>query len=88
MCLGVPGRLLASPDPVSGMAKVGFSGVEKEICLLYVPEAKVGDYVLVHAGFALSRIDEAEAASTLAALEALGEATRPETAEDFEEGPS
>lgn len=77
MCLGVPGRVLAAPHPDTGMGKVSFSGVEKEICLLYVPEAEVGDYVLVHAGFALSRIDEAEAAACLQALEALGEETRP-----------
>lgn len=81
MCLGVPGRILAEPS-ADGMGRVSFSGVEKEICLLYVPEAVVGDFVLVHAGFAISRIDEAAAADTLAALEALGEPTRPEEPEE------
>jgi hydrogenase expression/formation protein HypC len=60
------------------MGKVSFSGVEKSVCLLYVPEAEVGDFVLVHAGFAIARIDEAEAQATLEALAALGEPTTPE----------
>lgn len=83
MCLGVPGRILTQPSDEKGMGKVSFSGVEKEVCLLYVPEAKIGEYVLVHAGFAISHIDEAEAKATLEALAALGEPTRPEEPEAY-----
>jgi hydrogenase expression/formation protein HypC len=50
------------------MGKVDFGGITREICLAYVPEADVGDYVIVHAGFAISRVDEAEAQETLALL--------------------
>lgn len=78
MCLGVPGKVLALPDPETGMARVGFAGVEKEICLLYLPEVSVGAHVLVHAGFALAEIDEEQAQATLAALASLGEPVAPE----------
>jgi len=62
MCLGIPGKLLAlhQQDGLP-MGKVEFGGIVKDICLAYVPEAQIGDYVLVHVGFALSRIDEQEA---------------------------
>ena len=63
MCLGVPG-LVVSMDPPSDqliMGKVSFGGVEREVCFGYTPEAKVGDYVLVHVGFAITVLDEAEA---------------------------
>jgi hydrogenase expression/formation protein HypC len=63
MCLGVPG-LVVSMDPPSEqliMGKVSFGGVEREVCFGYTPEAKVGDYVLVHVGFAITVLDEAEA---------------------------
>jgi len=56
------------------MAKVEFGGIRKEVCLAYVPEAAVGDYVIVHAGFALSRVDEKEAEEIFAYLEQIGEA--------------
>ena len=62
MCLGVPGRLVEvheQADPPMG--KVEFGGIQKDVCLAYTPDAAVGDYVLVHVGFALSRIDEDEA---------------------------
>ena len=68
MCLGVPGRvlrLLQPLDPLLRMGVVAFGGIEKEVCLAYVSEAVVGDYVLVHAGFAISCMDEAAAAETL-----------------------
>ena len=58
------------------MAKVDFGGVRKEICLAYVPEAAVGDYVIVHVGFALSRVDEKEAGEIFEYLEQIGEAER------------
>ena len=63
MCLGVPGRILEIEPNSLGMTmgKVSFGGIAKEVCLAYVPEAQVGDYVIVHAGFAISRLDETEA---------------------------
>ena len=66
MCLAVPGRVLSidEQDPLR-IAKVDFAGVVKSIALAYVPEAMVNDYVIVHVGIALSRLDEAEAMRTL-----------------------
>jgi hydrogenase expression/formation protein HypC len=63
MCLAVPGKILSTSggDALSRMAKVSFGGVIKDVSLAYLPDAGVDDYVVVHAGFALSRIDEAEA---------------------------
>ncbi len=62
MCLGIPGKVVATfREHDLLMAKVDFSGISKRVCLEHVPEAQPGDYVLVHVGFALSRIDEAEA---------------------------
>ncbi len=63
MCLAVPGKIVstAGDDPLTRTAKVSFGGVLKEVSLAYLPEAAVDDYVIVHAGFALSQIDEAEA---------------------------
>jgi hydrogenase expression/formation protein HypC len=64
MCLGVPGKVveMIGESPLGmPMAKVNFGGIIKEACLAYVPEVQVGDYVIVHAGFALSVIDEEEA---------------------------
>jgi hydrogenase expression/formation protein HypC len=62
MCLGIPGRIQQLlPGAELRMAKVEFGGVLKQVCLEYVPEAEPGDYVLVHVGFALCRIDEQEA---------------------------
>ncbi len=63
MCLAVPGRIasLTGEDPITRTGKIDFGGVLKEVSLAYVPEANLGDYVIVHAGFALSRVDEAEA---------------------------
>jgi hydrogenase expression/formation protein HypC len=75
MCLGVPGRVERIDPNDLGVPSgiVSFGGIRKEVCLAYVPEAKVGDYVLVHVGFAISTIDEAEAAAMFADLEKLGE---------------
>jgi hydrogenase expression/formation protein HypC len=63
MCLGVPGKVERIDPNALGVPSgiVSFGGIRKEICLAYVPEAKVGDYVLVHVGFAISTIDEEEA---------------------------
>jgi hydrogenase expression/formation protein HypC len=75
MCLGVPGRITSvAEDEGLRMGAVDFGGVARRICLAYVPEAALGDYVVVHAGFAISRIDAAQAAAMLEALRALGDA--------------
>jgi len=74
MCLAVPGRIEdVLIEDVVPMGRVAFSGVRRLVCLAHVPEAVVGDYVLVHVGFALSRVDEAEAKRTLELLAELGE---------------
>ncbi len=63
MCLAVPGKIISisANDPFEKVGKVSFGGVIKEINLAYVPEACIGDYVIVHAGFAISKVDEEEA---------------------------
>ena len=75
MCLGVPGKILSLEPNAVGMTmgKVSFGGVAKEVCLAYVPEAKVGDYVIVHAGFALNTLDEQEANEVFELLQQMGE---------------
>jgi hydrogenase expression/formation protein HypC len=83
MCLGVPGRVESiEPDPL-GMTKgrVNFSGIVKEVCLAYLPEVEVGDYVIVHVGFAISQIDESEANEVfeyLRQMDELGELDLPQ----------
>jgi hydrogenase expression/formation protein HypC len=73
MCLAVPGRIesITGDDPVVRMAKVSFGGVVKDVSLAYVPEAQVGDYVIVHVGFALNRLDEDEAGKVFEILREL-----------------
>jgi hydrogenase expression/formation protein HypC len=72
MCLGVPGKIIEMYEKGGlQMCKVDFGGVFREACLAYVPEAKVGDYALVHVGFALNLLDEAEAQETLALLQEI-----------------
>lgn len=73
MCLAIPAKIISitTDNPLERMAKVDFSGVTKDISLAYLPEAKAGDYVIVHAGLALSVLDEDEAAATLAAFAEL-----------------
>jgi hydrogenase expression/formation protein HypC len=63
MCLAVPGKILSMSgnEPLERMGRVSFGGIVKEVSLAYTPEANVGDYVIVHVGFAISRLDEAEA---------------------------
>jgi hydrogenase expression/formation protein HypC len=75
MCLAVPGRILSveGDDPVLRAGKVSFGGVVKDINMAYVPEAKVGDYVLVHVGFAISIVDEEEAMQVFEYLRQMGE---------------
>ncbi len=76
MCLAIPGEIIeiVGDDPLTRMARVSFGGVVREASLAYVPEAKPGDYVLVHAGFALQTVDEEEARRTLELFEQLGDA--------------
>lgn len=72
MCLAVPGRIVSvAGEGVTRSGRIDFDGVCKEINLAYVPEAGVGDYVLVHVGFAIALIDEAEAGRVLEALAAI-----------------
>jgi len=79
MCLAVPGRIVEiEADGGLPMARVEFGGVIRRACLAYVPEAGVGDYVLVHVGFALSRLDPQAAQETLELLSQIGEPTVPE----------
>ncbi len=75
MCLGIPGRVVETyaRDELP-MGKVDFSGILKEVCLAYTPEAAVGDYVIVHVGFAISRVDEAEAREIFGYLAQIGQA--------------
>ena len=76
MCLAVPGRVVdiqPEPDPALRLAKVDFGGVRKEVSLAFTPDVSVGDYVLVHVGFALSVIDEAEARRVFELLGQMGE---------------
>jgi hydrogenase expression/formation protein HypC len=82
MCLGVPGRILdvEVPDgrPDLRIGTVDFGGVRRPVCLAYTPEAEVGDYVIVHVGFAISTVDDEEAARTLAVLRAMPDALEAE----------
>jgi hydrogenase expression/formation protein HypC len=73
MCLGVPGKVLdIREERGTLMATVDFGGVTKTVCLVYVPEAVVADYVIVHAGFAITRLDEASALESLQLFRELG----------------
>jgi hydrogenase expression/formation protein HypC len=69
MCLGVPGKIIDiyEADGLS-MGKIDFGGVTREVCLAYVPEAKIGDYAIIHVGFALNLLSEQEAQETLEML--------------------
>jgi hydrogenase expression/formation protein HypC len=74
MCLGVPGKIVEMYEAGGlPMGKVDFGGVTRETCLAYVPELKVGDYTVVHVGFAISRLSEEEAQATLAILREMGD---------------
>ncbi len=76
MCLAIPGKVVESFEQRGmRMAKVQFGGIVREACLEYVPETQVGDYVLVHVGFAISRVDEEEAARTYQLLEEMDQLT-------------
>ena len=74
MCLGIPGKVVETyREHDVLMGKVDFGGVCKRACLEHVPDVRVGDYVLVHVGFALSRLDEAEAGRVFALLEEMNQ---------------
>jgi hydrogenase expression/formation protein HypC len=75
MCLGVPGKVVHIESDALGMTmgKVSFGGIIKDVCLAYTPEVEVGDYVVVHVGFSISRIDEEEALRVFEILQELGE---------------
>ena len=79
MCLGIPGQITTMTD-ADGllMGTVDFGGVRKDVCLAYVPDARLGEYVIVHVGFAIARVDPAEAERTLAVLRAMGDAVEAE----------
>ena len=73
MCLAVPGKIVdVSEDQGTRMATVDFDGIRKEICLAYLPDAELGDYAIVHVGFAISKVDEASARETLQMFRELG----------------
>jgi hydrogenase expression/formation protein HypC len=73
MCLAVPGRVISLEDrDDTRMAQVDFGGVRKEVCLEYLPDVVVGEYVVVHVGFAIQRLDEESATATLDSFERLG----------------
>lgn len=83
MCLAIPGKVLEIQQDAEGVriGKTNFGGVVKQVCLEYTPDVQCGDYVLVHVGFALGKVDEEEAERTYKALEAmkqLGELETPQ----------
>lgn len=81
MCLGIPGKIIDCFDSQGlRMATVEFGGITREACLQYVPDAQVGDYVVVHVGFAISKLDEEEANRTYRLLEEIGQLIELETA--------
>ncbi len=73
MCLGIPGKVIAISD-IDGvrMGKVDFDGIVKDVCLSYLPDIQVGDYTIVHVGFAITQLDEQSAKETLALFHELG----------------
>ncbi len=79
MCLAIPGKVVESFEQRGmQMARVQFGGIVREVCLEYVPETKIGDYVLVHVGFAISKVDEAEAERTYQILMDMDQLTELE----------
>lgn len=84
MCLGVPGRVLEiwhHDETDMLMGRVSFSGIKKDVCLACVPDVAVGEYVVVHVGFAISKIDEDEAKQVFTYLEEMGELAELEIAQ-------
>jgi hydrogenase expression/formation protein HypC len=81
MCLAIPAQIIEVVDPEAGLAKAEISGVRRAVSTALCPDAGVGDWVLIHVGFALDRIDEDQARETLALLEQMGEAYEQELRE-------
>ncbi len=79
MCLGVPGEIQSTFDEELRMGRVSFGGVLKDVCLAYVPEAEVGDFVVVHAGFAISRIDREAAQRVFTYLDEVEAQSQPDS---------
>lgn len=75
MCLAIPGKLIEIQHDAAGvrMGRANFGGITKQVCLEYAPDAKLGDYLLVHVGFAIGTVNPMEAARTFEALEALNQ---------------
>jgi hydrogenase expression/formation protein HypC len=75
MCLAIPGKVvsISGDESLTRMGKIDFSGIVKEASLAYVPEVRIGDYVIVHVGFALSKVDEAEAQKIFEYLKQMDE---------------
>jgi len=86
MCLAVPGKIVSieGDDPILRDGKVNFGGVVKRVNLSYVPEAKIGDYVIVHVGFALSIVDEEETKQVFEYLKTIGELSEIEGESNLE----
>ncbi len=85
MCLGIPGKVVQKYEEHDmQMGKVDFGGVSKRVCLDHVPDVRVGDYVIVHAGFALSGIDENEARQVFKFLDKMNELNDLKLAEPYE----
>jgi hydrogenase expression/formation protein HypC len=81
MCLGIPGKVIEIHDQGGlRMGRVDFGGVRKEACLAYQPDVELGDYVIIHVGFAISRVDEEEALRTLEMLAQMGDLMSQELA--------
>ena len=82
MCLGIPGKIveIRASDPFA-TALVDYGGVRKEACLAYIPDAVASEYVIVHVGFAITRVDEGEALRTLDVLRAMGDQVAQELGE-------
>ena len=83
MCLAIPGKLLEIQEDAHGvrMGRANFGGIIKQVCLEYTPDAQMGDYVLVHVGFALSKVNQEEAERTYQALKDLAQLGELETPE-------
>jgi hydrogenase expression/formation protein HypC len=87
MCLAIPGKVVESFEQRGlRMAKVQFGGITREACLEYVPETQVGEYVLVHVGFAISRVNEEEARRTYELLDSMDQLTELDAPEVNEDG--
>jgi hydrogenase expression/formation protein HypC len=82
MCLAIPGKVTSiDRNSIPTMGIVSFAGVSRPVCLDWLPEIQIGEYVIVHVGFAISKVDENDALETLRLLEQMGE-IEPQTGED------